>query len=189
EVRRLPGGDIVGKPVVPECQGLPWNVLAFAVSPNGRTLATNAYSASAVITCNTDVWNVESGALESQVGPANPVAPMSFSRDSRLLAIADNDHSATVWRANAGRAVATCPHPRGKLDKGVAVVTAVALGNGNVLATGSADHDVRLWDIRRCSKPIAVLEGHGDRVIAAAFSPAGDLLVTGSVDHTAIVWD
>ena len=68
-------------------------------------------------------------------------------------------------------------------------MSAVAFGTGDMLATGAADHKVRLWNVNRCDKPLAVLSGHGDKVIAAAFSPKGDALVTGSIDHTAIIWD
>ena len=36
--------------------------------------------------------------------------------------------------------------------------------NDYLLATGSADKKVNLWDVRQCQKPIHSLEGHTDEV-------------------------
>jgi WD40 repeat protein len=44
-------------------------------------------------------------------------------------------------------------------------------------------------DIRAADLQLAVLSGHGDAVISAAYSPDGAHIVTASLDHTARVWD
>ena len=179
QVRRLPTGETIGNPVAPQCNGLPWNVLSFALSPNGRTLATNAYTSTAGVHCKTEIWDVETGTREAQVGEAYSLAPMGFSRDSRLLAIADNEDAATVWLADVHTPTST---PQALENTRRQVCRTLACDH-------AADHDVRLWDVAHCGKPLAVLRGHSDVVIAAAFSQAGDKLVTGSLDHTAIIWD
>jgi WD40 repeat protein len=190
QVHRFPSAETIGKAVSPNCRGLPWDIIAFAISPNGRTLASNAYALNAGVPCNTEIWDADTGTKEAQVGVANPLGALAFSRDSRLLAIGDDADAATVWLADVGKQVATCSHPRSAaLGPGDPAVSAVAFGKGDMLATGAADHKVRLWDVTRCARPLAVLDGHGDTVISAAFSPKGDALVTGSIDHTAIVWD
>ena len=54
--------------------------------------------------------------------------------------------------------------------------------------TASYDRTVRLWDAATGDE-IIVLDGHDDRVYAAAFSPHGTRLATGSWDRTARIWD
>jgi eukaryotic-like serine/threonine-protein kinase len=44
-------------------------------------------------------------------------------------------------------------------------------------------------DIRAADLQLAVLSGHGDAVISAAYSPDGARIVTASLDHSARVWD
>jgi WD40 repeat protein len=68
--------------------------------------------------------------------------------------------------------------------------------NGRILASGSDDQTIRLWDVRdgTCQK---VLQGHTDRVCSVQFSPvdvslpssANPLLVSGSQDETIKLWN
>ncbi len=44
-------------------------------------------------------------------------------------------------------------------------------------------------DIRAADAELAVLSGHGDHVISAAYSPDGTRIVTASYDKTARIWD
>jgi len=60
--------------------------------------------------------------------------------------------------------------------------------NGKLLATGSADKTVKLWDTTT-RKEIKTLSGHTDGVYAVSFSPNGKLLATGSYDKTVKLWD
>jgi WD40 repeat protein len=59
---------------------------------------------------------------------------------------------------------------------------------GNLVALGGGDNRIRIWNTSS-GKIITILEGHTDRVIAAAFSPDGTMLLTGSWDETARLWD
>lgn len=60
--------------------------------------------------------------------------------------------------------------------------------DGNLLATGSADRTVRLWDVRS-GAAAGTLEGHGAEVDSVAFSHDGKYLATASYDLTLKVWD
>ncbi len=59
---------------------------------------------------------------------------------------------------------------------------------GDILATGSVERVVKLWDIRT-GECLATLEGHEYPVLALAFSPDGNKLVSGSGDTTLMIWD
>ena len=60
--------------------------------------------------------------------------------------------------------------------------------DGRLLATGSEDRTVKLWDVQARTL-LATLEGHADSVLSVAFSPDGRLLATGSRDGTVKLWD
>jgi hypothetical protein len=68
-------------------------------------------------------------------------------------------------------------------------VTSVAISpEGNVLATGSLDATVRLWNVRD-GVFLGVLKGHEGTVNSVAFHPGGELLGTGSWDGSIRIWD
>jgi hypothetical protein len=60
--------------------------------------------------------------------------------------------------------------------------------NGGMVATGSADNTVRLWDVTT-GQTTAVLRGHRDTVSGVAFSADGKTLATSSFDRTVRLWD
>jgi len=60
--------------------------------------------------------------------------------------------------------------------------------DGALLATGSYDNTVRLWEVPG-GREAAVLRGHERDVSALAFSPDGTLLATGSDDNTVRLWE
>ena len=68
-------------------------------------------------------------------------------------------------------------------------VSSVAFSqDGTILAAGSADSTVVLWDVHT-REQIAVLEGHTARVWTVSFSPDGSILAAGSQDGTIVFWD
>ncbi|KAJ5493959.1 hypothetical protein N7463_010046 [Penicillium fimorum] len=60
--------------------------------------------------------------------------------------------------------------------------------NGRLLASGSSDHTVRVWDAATGALT-QTLEGHSNCVQSVVFSPNGQLIASGSGDTTVRVWD
>ena len=60
--------------------------------------------------------------------------------------------------------------------------------DGKLLATGSYDQQIKLWDVAS-GKELRTLAGHNDAVFDLAFRPDGKLLASASGDRTVKLWD
>ena len=70
-----------------------------------------------------------------------------------------------------------------------AAVTSIAISpNGQYVAAGSMDADVRIWDVST-GQLVERLCGHWDSVTSVAFTPDRMGLVSGSWDKTLKFWD
>src|SRR5262249_32311106 len=90
-------------------------------------------------------------------------------------------------------AVVACLWPGGQERRtfkghGGPVWAVACAADGPLLATGSEDGTVRLWDAESGSSQ-ANLEGHRGGVHAVAFAPRGALLATGGDDRSVKLWD
>ena len=60
--------------------------------------------------------------------------------------------------------------------------------NGRILASGSWDNTIRLWNLRARELKTTLI-GHTGEVMSVAFSPDGRTLASGSWDNTIRLWD
>jgi hypothetical protein len=60
--------------------------------------------------------------------------------------------------------------------------------DGKLLASGSDDKTVKLWDVAS-GRELRTLSGHSNKITSVAFSPDGRMLASGSWDNTVKLWD
>ena len=80
-------------------------------------------------------------------------------------------------------------HPVATLEGHADWVRSVSFSpDGTLLASGSKDNTIRLWDVSS-GQLKAILEGHAGWINSVSFSPDGTLLASGSKDNTIRLWD
>jgi WD40 repeat protein len=106
---------------------------------------------------------------------------VAFAPDGRTLASASDDHAIKLWDTDTLKERITLK-VHGEL------VTSLAYGPNGLLASGSFDKKVRLWD-GITGKALACWEGHTVKIYAVAFSPDGSQVASGGDDETVRLWD
>ncbi|MBP88579.1 MAG: hypothetical protein CMJ64_17995 [Planctomycetaceae bacterium] len=145
-----------------------------AFHPKGTHFATAAEDGTAV------VWSVE-GPKEVKELKAHESAiyQVAFSPDGNTLATASTDKTVKLWDWQSGKENA-------KLEGHTDAVWAVAF-HGNLIATGGADRQLRLWEPN--GKSLGALPGHADWISGIDFSPDGTQIVTSSLDRSIRIWN
>lgn len=126
-------------------------------------------------------WTVVDLATKKPLVPIKGEA-FGYSPDGRWLAVREPDEK--TMRLLDARTYETSARFSGHESS----VTAVAFSpDSRLLATGSKDHTVRLWQIG--SGECRVLPGHTDVVYAVAFHPDGTRLASAARDGEIWLWD
>ncbi len=167
-------------------------VTALAFSKDGTLLASGSYDETVIL------WNLKAGVkqaspLRTLRGHRGHVLSVAFNPDHTLLASGGSDHQVILWDLKAltdlRPAVADDRQLSYKILSGHqdAVQSLAFNPQGSLLASGSDDASVILWDIKKGEK-IQVIRDHQDAVKSVAFNPDGTFLASGSFDGTVRLW-
>lgn len=173
-----------GELLVVDVGETPWPPFVTLFSPDGTQVLTGGLDADLL------AWDVSTGepagAYVLLEGSNYPVAAADYSPDGSTLAAAVGFVAPFGNLVNLiDPEVAAVREPR--LTGHEQLVLAVAYNPaGDVLASGSNDGTVRLWDVT-ASTELARLN-HPDSVVALAFHPDGSLLVSAGADNFLRLW-
>jgi WD40 repeat protein len=165
---------------------------AVAISPDGHALA--AGSADQMVRLY-DLSNPQNpaavGSLTDHIGAITGVV---FSPDGRTLASSSRDNTVRLWDltdVHHPRPLAVLTYQAMTVISAIAVNAVAFSPDGHLLAAGSSDHTVRLWDLSNLDHPTAstTLTGPNSSVNTVVFSPDRRILASGSDDRTVTLWD
>jgi len=180
-----------------EIRTLPGAEGPMAFSPDGRKLVANGRN-------GMTIWSLDGNGsevvLENSTNILVRAGPwssfdrvLSFSPDGRSVIAARNiisDHGVfvlSIWDAESGDELASMPNDPEHIEH-TGVISAMAFSpDGKVLATSSADHSIRLWDLPNRQR-IGVLQGHLTEVSTLAFMPDGKTVCSGGKDGGVKFW-
>jgi WD40 repeat protein len=146
-------------------------VLSGAFAPTGSLLLVGSEN-------GTLLWNVQDKSVVRRGPRLQRIDAHAFS--ARLIAI-----GAEVRNRDSNLdVVATLPRTSGNNIN----FSALSQDGTRVVTTVTADDVARVWDTENGSL-LAILEGHHDSVLSAAFTPDDRQVVTSSGDGTARVWN
>ena len=149
---------------------------------------------------------VESGLSEAQVvdldrqvilasiqGSNGPISDMSFTPDSRYVAFLMQDMTPharydTIGLWNMSTSQIERVFDVIDANKSHGMSGPAISPDGKLLAAGSTDKRVYLWDLAS-GQTRFVFEGHTEEITSVAFSPDGKFLASGSRDKTVRLWN
>ncbi|MEU8112727.1 AAA family ATPase [Micromonospora sp. NPDC048947] len=166
---------------------MPYTVSAARFSPDDRTLAVGS-AGTALIDVTDPTWPKPSAT--TLASPDGFSSSVSYTPDGNLLAVA-HGRSGTVqlWNVTDSAHAIAVGQPLQAHSKQIEAMTFNP--SGQLLATGSRDETVRIWDLHDPASPrlVATLDGFTGYVYGVAFSPDGRLLAAASADKTIRMWD
>jgi len=160
-------------------------------SPNGKMLASGGD--------RIKLWDAETKrkiATKRHSWWSYRVNCVAFSPDGKQLASGGDDQKIKIWdpetlweiatfAVSLGSAIRTT---RGTQSEHSDWINSLAFSqDGNILASGSPDQMIELWNIETRQK-IATLTGHSGSVNSLAFSRNNLILASGSDDRTIKIW-
>ena len=161
-------------------------VYSVRFSPNGKTLASGSEDETIKL------WNIETGTdTHTFIGHKSSVYSVAFSPDGTTLA-SGSAKTIKLWNMETYKEIHTFREistfhlsPEFREFHTYSVVFSP---NGKILASGSMDMTIKLWNIET-GKEIPTSYRHNGQVLSVVFSPNGKILASGSMDMTIKLWN
>ncbi|BAZ08590.1 WD-repeat protein [Calothrix sp. NIES-4071] len=147
-------------------------VMSVSFSPDGKTIAT----ASADNTVK--LWRLDGQLLSILKGHQDLVRQVSFSPKGDQIITVSNDKTVKFWSLDGKKLLKT-------FDKHSGAVISTDLSDDGMIATGSVDGTVKLWDQK--GTLLKTLE-HSGQVWSVSISRDGQIIVSSSDDGTVRLW-
>lgn len=153
-----------------------------AFSPDSKTLTCGGED-------GVQWWDLQRGEnIRNTYIERDNVNSIIFSVDGTMLVSRNTLHKVRLWDVETGRFLGSF---RGD---GTEFASNAISPNGRMLATGTRDSKVCIWEIRKdelylIGDCLMTLSKHTDEVRTVAFSPDGKSLASGSNDKTIMIWD
>ena len=160
-------------------------IWALAFSPDGALMASEGNSLVVAIWKNDHQWRLlktlgaPAQGAELEVMPAG----VSFNVDGTMLAMSTQGHSVTLWNLNRWQPLAPILYGHTQAVSSVAFAP-----DSKVLASGSADGDIRVWDVAS-HELIGTLGSEQQSVNSISFEPRKEILASVGADDSIILWN
>mmetsp|Transcript_11273 Transcript_11273/g.25277 ORF Transcript_11273/g.25277 Transcript_11273/m.25277 type:complete len:525 (+) Transcript_11273:199-1773(+) len=167
-----------------------WDVSAVTSARRDGTEASAAATSTSTSSSSTSSSGTQIQPLSIFRGHTDVVEDVDWHhRDPNLIGSVGDDRTIMVWdvrEKNPTKAVHVVK------DAHAGDVNSIAFNPVNefLLATGSADKTVKLWDMRNLKSPMQTFEGHTDQVYNVEWAPHNEsILASCSADRRVGIWD
>ncbi len=131
--------------------------------------------------------DIETGTSLEKFGNLGSFKAIAYSKEDNGFATGNREGGIVLYDATGKRRVRLRGHA-GLLNKEDKEIWALAFSpDGNILASGSEDKTVRLWNTEN-GKNLTILKNHKSRILSVTFSHDGEILASGDADGIIRLW-